>query len=201
MIPADLAKPDGIDSLAADIDSKGLYVDILINNAGYGSFGTFDDIPWEKENAMLQLDIVALVKATKIFSVGMKARGWGRILQIASVAAYQASPLYASYGAAKAFVLNYGIAINRELKGTGVSCTVLAPGVTATAFFSVAGQQMTAYHKAVIMTSERVTRIGLKALASGKSSVVPGLANAAGAFLTRLLSRDLAAAFVMKLMK
>jgi short-subunit dehydrogenase len=201
VIAQDLGMKDGVETLAAAIEKKGLSVDILINNAGYGSFGAFDEIPWEKENAMLQLDIVTLVKATKIFSAGMKKRGWGRILQIASIAAFQPSPLYASYGAAKAFVLNYGIAVNHEMKGTGVSCTVLSPGVTATEFFAVAEQKLTPYQKMAMMKSADVTKIGLTALARGRTAVVPGFANTAGAVMTRFVGRGLAAAMAASLMK
>jgi len=178
-----------------------LQVDILVNNAGYGAYGAFDEIPWDKERTMLNLDIVALVRATKVFSAGMKTRGWGRILQIASIGAFQPSPLYASYSAAKAFVLSYGIAVNHELKGTGVSCTVLSPGVTATEFLKVAEQQPTLYQKTMMMTSTAVVRVGLNALARQRTAVVPGFGNKAAAFLMRFLSRRMAASLVEATMR
>lgn len=201
VIVQDLGAADGVDSLDSAIKAKGLAVDILVNNAGYGSFGAFDEIPWEKENAMLQLDIVTLVKATKVFSAGMKKRGWGRILQIASIGAFQPTPMYASYGAAKAFVLSYGIAVNHELKGTGVSCTVLSPGVTATDFFKVAGQKLSAYQKMVIMPSTAAARVGLKALARGGKAVVPGFVNKVSAVMMRFIGRGVAASMADSLMK
>jgi len=150
---------------------------------------------------MLNLDIVALVRATKVFSVGMKTRGWGRILQIASIGAFQPSPLYASYSAAKAFVLSYGIAVTHELKGTGVSCTVLSPGVTATEFLKVAEQQPTLYQKTMMMTSTAVVRVGLNALARQRTAVVPGFGNKAAAFLMRFLSRRIAASLAQATMR
>ncbi|HCM25736.1 MAG: hypothetical protein A2Z99_20375 [Treponema sp. GWB1_62_6] len=193
VIALDLGQPDSVDALAKTIADKGLVVDVLVNNAGYGSFGPFDRIPWEKEYAMLQLDIVALVKATRVFAEGMKERGWGRILQVASIAAFQPTPLYASYGAAKAFVLNYGIAVNRELRGTGVTCSVLSPGVTATGFLKVAGQTPTPYQRSSMMASPAVVKVGLRALARGKKAVVPGFGNRVAAVMTRFIGRGTAA--------
>lgn len=201
VIPQDLASPEGVDELAAKIQVRGLQVDILINNAGYGSFGRFDEIPWEKERTMMSLDMMAVVRATRLFSRGMKDRGWGRILQVASIAAFQAAPLYASYAGAKAFVLSYSLAVNHELKGTGVQVTVLSPGVTATEFFNTAEQTMTPYQKMVMMSSTDVTRIGLKALAAGRKTIVPGFVNKASAVMTRFIGRGLAAAVAEKLMK
>ncbi|HAP42827.1 MAG: hypothetical protein A2087_10905 [Spirochaetes bacterium GWD1_61_31] len=194
VIVLDLGQSDSVERLAAEIATRGLVVDILINNAGYGSYGPFDQIPWEKENTMLQLDIVTLVRTTKVFAEGMKKRGWGRILQVASIAAFQATPLYASYGAGKAFVLNYGIAVNRELRGTGVTCTVLSPGVTATEFLKVADQRPTSFQRSTMMTSPAVAKIGLAALAKGRKSVVPGFGNTVAAVMTRFIGRGVAAA-------
>lgn len=201
ILPMDLSRPGAVEDLDRQIEALGLSVDILINNAGFGSFGPFHEIPWEKESSMLQLDVVALVQATKIFGTRMKARGWGKILQLGSIGAFQPTPLYASYSAAKAFVLSYGLAVNQELKGTGVTCTVLNPGVTSTDFLTASGQKMTAYQRLVMMTSPQVATVGLKALAAGRKTVVPGLANKASAVLTRFIGRGAAAALAESLMK
>ncbi|MDB5100735.1 MAG: family oxidoreductase [Cyanobacteria bacterium RYN_339] len=177
LVPQDLSAPDAPEKLLAAITAAGKQVDVLINNAGYGAYGQFLEIPWEKEHQMLELDIVALVHLTKLFAAPMVARGQGYILQVASIGAFQPSPLYASYSAAKAFVLSYGNAINYELRGTGVSCTVLSPGVTATEFLQVSGQKPTTYQRLMMMTSPEVTRAGLEAMVRRRMGIVPGFLN------------------------
>lgn len=166
----------------------------LVNNAGFGYFGDFIDLDWQKERQMLELDIITLVSLTKLFAKDMRERDFGYIMQIASTGAYQPSPLYASYAAAKAFVLSYGEAINYELRSTNVSCTVVSPGVTATEFLAVSGQERTFYHNMTMMTSAQVARIGVRKMLRRKSSIVTGLVNAIMAASTRLMPRYLAAA-------
>jgi short-subunit dehydrogenase len=200
-VPADLSQSSAAEPLFKEATAGGLNVSVLINNAGSGCWGGFDEIEWEKERAMLNLDIASLVHLTKLAAAHMKRNRFGLILQTASIGAFQPSPLYASYSAAKAFVLSYGLAVNYELKGTGVSCTVLNPGVTATGFFERAGQTMTAYQRAMVMPSSRVARIAINALIRRRWSVVPGFANKLGALLTRLISRPAAAAIAYQAMK
>lgn len=120
---------------------------------------------------------------------------------MASIGAFQPAPLYASYGAAKAFVLNYSLAVNQELRGTGVTSTVLSPGVTATEFLQVAGQKPTAYQRLAMMCSPAVVRVGLRALIQRRKTVVPGWLNKTTAVLTRFLGRGLAAALAENLMR
>lgn len=201
LVPQDLSAPDAPEKLLAAVTAAGKQVDVLINNAGYGAYGPFLEIPWEKEHQMLELDIVALVHMTKLFAAPMVARGAGYILQIASIGAFQPTPLYASYSAAKAFVLSYGNAINYELRGTGVSCTVLSPGVTATEFLQVSGQEKTAYQKLMMMTSPEVTRIGLEAMVRRRMGVVPGLLNHLAAISARLMPARMSAALAFVTMK
>jgi hypothetical protein len=215
-VASELRSAHGVeaDALALDLEARGaaadLYdqvrslgrsVDILVNNAGFGIYGKFLDLPWEREAAMLDLDIVALVHLTRLFAPDMVQRGWGRILQVASIGAFQACPTYAAYGAAKAFVLNFGEAFNHELRGTGVSCTVVSPGVTATEFHQVAGQKMTAYQRLMLMTSRQVAAAGIRALLAQRSSVVPGFMNALGAWSMRFLPRRLATALAYRTMR
>jgi short-subunit dehydrogenase len=124
----------------------------------------------------------------------MLARDFGNILQVSSVAGYQPSPTYAAYAAAKAFVLLFGEAFNFELRGTGVSCTVLSPGITATGFLKVAGQQASFYQRRVMMQSPDVVRIGLKAMLKRRPSVIAGWINALIAWSTRFVPRRWTAA-------
>ena len=116
---------------------------------------------------MLQLDIISVAQLTKLFAKDMAARGFGRILQVGSIAAYQPVPTYASYAAAKAFVRNFSEAINFELRHTPVRITVLSPGFTLTEFIQVAGQRLTWYHRLTKMRSRPVAEIGIRAMLAG----------------------------------
>lgn len=199
-LPCDLSAEDAGTRLHQDLASRGLAIDILVNNAGYGVYGQFVDIDWQRERAMLELDIVTLTHLTKLFGRDMVGRGRGYILQVASIGAYQPSPTYATYAAAKAYVLNFGEALNYELRGTGVSCTVVSPGVTATEFLSVSGQSPTRYQRLMMMKSPDVVRIAVRAMLKRKGSVVPGFWNALTMFSTRLMPRRALAALANWLM-
>lgn len=198
----DLSRADERRALFEELEGRGTAVDLLVNNAGFGLHGPFLELPWEREREMLELDVVALVELTKRFARPMVTRGWGRILQVSSIGAYQPSPTYASYAAAKAFVLNFGEALRYELRGTGVSCTVVSPGVTDTEFLAVAGQRPSAYQRAVMMRPDAVARDAVRAMLRGRATVVPGFLNAVTAcFTTRLMPRATAAAVAARLMR
>lgn len=200
VIPLDLTAGGALEELYDRILGQGKLVDVLVNNAGYGLFGSFLDIPWEREQNMLELDILVLTQLTKLFGRDMVGRGFGYILQIASNGAFQPTPTYATYAAAKAYVLSFGEALAYELRNTGVSCTVLAPGVTDTAFRDVAGQGTTLYQRLVMMQSRDVVRIGIEAMLQRRSSVVPGWANVIAAWGTRFLPRQWSAALAHRTM-
>ncbi len=195
VIALDLGTADGPAQLHREVvGERGRAIDVLVNNAGFGLYGNAVDLPWDRERAMLELDILTLVELSKLFARGMRERGFGRILQVSSVGAYQPTPTYAAYSAAKAFVLSYGEALNYELKGTGVSCTVVSPGVTATEFLEVSGQKATLYQRLFMMKSPEVARIGIRALLKRRASIVPGFANALAAWSIRFTPRRLATA-------
>jgi len=200
VIPADLANPEARQILFESLQSRSIQIDILINNAGLGVYGKFVKTPWDKTNNMLHLDIVALTHLTRLFAEDMVKRGKGHVLLVASTGAFQPTPTYAAYAAAKSYVLSFGEALNYELKSTGVNCTVLCPGVTETEFFDVSGQKMTFFQKITKMKSEKVVRIGLNAMFNRKPSVVAGRMNAFMAWNTRLYPRKMVtsiAAFLM----
>ncbi|HEV3211571.1 MAG TPA: SDR family oxidoreductase [Chthoniobacterales bacterium] len=199
--PADLSDAPTQERLYRELETEGWQVDLLVNNAGFGLFGKFAESDWERVNEMLQIDIVALSHLTRLFTPGMIVRRWGRILLIASTAAFQPVPIYASYGGAKSYVLSFGVALNHELRGTGVSCTVACPGVTATEFFQVAGQRQTLYQRMTIMPSAKVAEIALKALLEKRAVIVAGRLNAFMAWSMRLMPRTWAAALAYRLMK
>jgi len=189
IIVADLATEDGPLRLYDRIKAKGLPVDVLVNNAGFGIYGRYADTDWARERELLQVDIVAVAHLTKLFAADMIARGGGHILQVSSIGGYQATPTYAIYSAAKAFVLLFGEALNFELKRKNVKVTVLSPGVTATEFLEVAGQRRTLYQKLLMMQAPRTVREGLDALFRGKPSVVAGVLNAFLTWTTGLMPR------------
>ena len=200
-ITADLAVPEAREALARELEESGIAVDILINNAGLGLFGDFKDVDWERTDNMLQVDIVALSHLTRLFVGGMVERGRGYIMLLGSTGSFQPSPGYAAYGAAKAYVLSFGHALHFELRGTGVSCTTVCPGVTATDFLQVSGQSKTWYHRMTMMQSTTVARMAVRRMLSRRPQIVTGIMNALSVFPMRILPRSLQARlayFVMK---
>jgi short-subunit dehydrogenase len=200
VVPLDLAVRTAPQQLFDQLATAGKVVDVLINNAGFGLHGQFLEIPWSREEEMLMLDIVTVVHLTKLFAKPMTERNFGFLLLIASIGAYQATPTYASYAAAKAFVLHFGEAINYELRRTNVRCTVLSPGITATEFLQVAGQSASLYQRMVMMDSPTVARIGIDNMLAGRPSLVPGWLNALMIWLNRLLPRRWSTAIAERLL-
>jgi len=199
-VVCDLAVADAPQKLFDLLKQQTVTVDILVNNAGFGIYGDFADVPWERELAMLQIDVLALTHLTKLFVRDMRTRRRGYILQVASIGAYQPSPTYASYSAAKAYVLSMGEALNYELRGSGVSVTVISPGVTRTEFLKVAGQAPSRYQRLMMMDSSAVARIGIDALLQRRPSVIPGFLNNLLALGTRFMPRRWQAAAASLLM-
>jgi uncharacterized protein len=201
VVTLDLAAPGAAQALHDLLRQQGLAVDVLVNNAGFGLFGRELDIPWERTQQMLQLNMLTLTQLSKLFARDMVKRGFGYILQIASTGAYQPTPTYAAYSATKAYVLSYGEALDYELRGSGVSCTVISPGVTATEFLKVSGQKPTWYHRMTMMSSAEVARAGIRKMLARRPSAVIGWINALAAWSVRLTPRRMAAALGYQLMK
>ncbi|MGE5324236.1 MAG: SDR family NAD(P)-dependent oxidoreductase, partial [Actinomycetota bacterium] len=141
VIPADLADSTAPQALFDEASRRGLQVDVLINNAGFGAYGEFKDISWQTEADMLQVNITALTQLTRLCLPGMVERRHGRIMNVASTAGFQPGPLMAVYYATKAYVISFSEAIANELKGTGVTVTCLAPGATDTEFAARANME------------------------------------------------------------
>jgi short-subunit dehydrogenase len=191
VIPADLGRPGAAATLAHEIASRGIVLDVLVNNAGLGAAGRFDRIESRRTSEMLQVNIVALTELTRLILPGMVARGRGRIMLVASIAAFSPGPHMAVYFASKAYVLSLGEALGYELAGTGVGVTVLCPGATDTEFFTVAGSHGTrmGQHMRRMMAAEEVASRGYRGLVAGRSVVITGALNrllaAAGRFAPR----------------
>jgi uncharacterized protein len=179
VIAADLAQPGAATSLADEIASRGLAIDVLVNNAGLGAAGRFDRIGQARISEIVQVNIVALTELTRLLLPGMIGRGHGRVMLVASVAGFQPGPRMAAYFASKAYVLSLGEALAYELRGTGVSVTTLCPGATATNFFAVAGADNSAMARRFrrMMRAEDVARRGYRGMARGRRVVITGLMN------------------------
>jgi short-subunit dehydrogenase len=192
VIPADLSDPAEPRRLFDEVVARGLTVDVLVNNAGFGVYGPFVDADRERLLAMVQVNVLALTDLTRLFVQGMVARGRGRVLNVASTAAFQPGPLMAGYYATKSFVLSLSEALAHELRGTGVTVTCLCPGPTRTEFASVAAAEgATLYDNPNVMTAAPVADTGFWATMRGKRVVIPGLLNRIGAFATRFAPRSL----------
>lgn len=152
-------------------------VDFLVNNAGFGTSGKFSDIDPLKELELIDLNVRTLYELTRMLLPSMLARGSGRILMVGSTAGFQPGPYMANYYASKAYVNSLSEALAIELRGTGVTCTLLAPGATASEFAGVAGVGKSRLFKLQAMSSARVALTAYEALMRGQTIVIPGLLN------------------------
>ena len=167
-----------LDGAAEEVHREVPKVDVLVNNAGYGVYGPFVQTPLADELGMLQLNMTALVILTKLYLPGMVAAKSGKVLNVASTAAFQPGPLMALYYATKAFVLSFSEAIASELEGTGVTVTALCPGPTATGFQARTKLENSRLIKRMkVMDARTVAEAGYRGLMAGKPLVIPGLMN------------------------
>lgn len=172
----DLSMEDAAKQLYDAIKNDNLEVNVLVNDAGVGQKGKFIDIPIEKDLEIIHLNIVSLVSLTKYFLKDMVARGEGRILQLASIASYQPTPLLSIYSASKAFVLSFTDSLREELKDTGVTITALIPGPTDTDFFNKADMENTKAAQNDPEDPAIVAKIGYEGLMNGEHhAVAPGM--------------------------
>ena len=196
VVVADLTQSDAPQRIMDAVHKDSLQVDYLVNNAGFGLGGKFAETDLTVELGMMQVNMTALVALTKLFLPGMIARKSGKIMNVASTAAFQPGPLMAVYYATKSFVLSFSEAIANELKGTGVTVTALCPGPTASEFQQRAQIQNTRLVKNKLMgmmTSEQVAKIGYQGFMQGKRLIIPGLLNKIGVHSTRMTPRAITA--------
>lgn len=194
VIGLDLEKPGAASQLIAAVESRGLAIDTLINNAGFGINDPFADMPLDRIQGMMQLNMVALTELCHAVLPGMRLRQQGRIMNIASVAAFQACPRFAVYGATKAYVLMFSEALAAEERRNGIHVTAVCPGATATEFHDVAGNHGTFAAK-MMDSADTVASSAIAALDAGRSVVVTGLMNKPLPFFIRLMPRTLATWF------
>lgn len=173
----DLGVPDAGESLVSDLESAGLEIEILVNNAGFGGHGKFHERAWADDKQMIQLNVMTLATLTRLLLPGMVQRGHGRVLNVASVAGFLPGPLQATYYATKAFVVTLGEALSNELKGTDVTVTTLCPGATESEFMDRADLAKTRLFVAGVAPASKVAAFGYDAMMSGKPLAVPGLSN------------------------
>lgn len=189
---ADLSKPASRTRLVTALHASATRVVGVCNNAGFGSFGRFQDLPLETETEQVRLNVDALHELTGAFVPDMVGRGAGAILNVGSVAGFQPIPSNATYAATKAFVNSFSEAVHTDLTGTGVSCTALCPGPVSTEFGDVAGLDVNGTGPDFLWASaEDVARAGVEAMLKGRRTVIPGLANQAAALGGRYAPRTL----------
>lgn len=202
VIALDLAQPGAAETLYHQLKKENIPVDILVNNAGVGTRGSFLKIPTQRELAELQLNIVALTHLCKLFGSDMVQRGLGKILNIASVAAFLPGPYMSVYSASKAYVLSFSEGLRQELKGTGVSVTVVCPGPVESEFHQIANTQSVKFLQlAPMMSSAELAHHALKAMHDRRAVAVPGIFNRLTILLPRLLPRNWLAFIVRFIMK
>lgn len=190
IIVKDLSLPHSATEILGELKKENIHIDILINNAGVGLQGFFAETSLKKELNMLQLNIVSLTELTKLLLPDMIKNKYGKILNVASVAAFFPGPCMAVYFASKAYILSFSQAINNELEGTGVSCTALCPGGTKTDFFKAGEMENSQLARNMKMADPAsVAQEGYVGLMKNKPIVICGLYNKIQIFAIRFIPR------------
>ena len=178
VLPKDLSKQFASEDIFNEVKNENINVDVLVNNAGFGIFDVYWKVDHKKEREMLQVNVIALVELTNLFAKDMMNRGGGKILNVASTAAFQPGPTMAGYYASKAFVLSYSQAVDFELRKKGVQVSTLCPGATTTEFQIRAKiKVINFFKKGMTMSAEEVAQIGYNGLMNAKSVIIAGNIN------------------------
>jgi short-subunit dehydrogenase len=186
--PIDLTEPDAPARLFEETKKRGLEIDMLINNAGFGSMGYFEKLDLARELEIVDLNVKALVDLTYRFLIPMRARKQGTIINVASTAGFQPVPFMATYAASKSFVLTFSDALSEENRPFGVHVMALCPGVTETNFFDAA--QMDRPPMRGAQTPEEVVETALRGLKRKKSTIISGWTNRLVVFAERFFPRS-----------
>jgi short-subunit dehydrogenase len=188
VVPADLAEPGAAERMWEEA-GRGREIHLLVNNAGFGAKGRFAELDRERQAGMVRLNCTALLELMHLALPGMRARGEGGIVNVASIAAFQPIPLLATYGATKAFVLSLSQAVAEETRGSGVRVVALCPGPVITEFQEAAGTVVTERTPG-LRSPEEVVEAALEALEEGRDTVVPGAVNYLGTVAARVFPRS-----------
>lgn len=188
-IVKDLSTNNSSQEIYDEVQCDGINIDILINNAGFGTFGRYIDVDLQRQKDLASVNMLAVMQLSYLFGKDMVRRGGGRIVNIASIASFQAGPYMAMYYASKAFVRSFSEALHEELKGSGVIVTAVCPGPVATSFEKNAQMKHSAmFTKLKVYTPEVVAAKSYKAITSNKAVYVVGWHNKLLVFLTRFCS-------------
>lgn len=200
IIEKDLSRKDAAQEVYNETSSYQIPIDILINNAGFGDYGMFAETDWFKEYEMISLNIVALTQLTKLYGQDMITNGYGRIMNVASIAAFSPGPKMAIYYATKAYVLSFSEAIANEMTEQGVTVTTLCPGPTESGFEKAAALEDSGlFKKQKIATSRSVAEFGYKAMMKGTVIAIPGFMNWLMTKLLLMIPRGLVVKAVRKI--
>lgn len=189
VVAADLSETKGVEAVYAYCTQHHLAIDYLINNAGFGDGGDFDSGEWRTYAQMIDLNVKSLTHLCHLFLPQMRARKYGKILNVASIAAFMPGPGMNVYFATKAYVLHFSEALNIELKGSGVSVTALCPGPTNTQFFDTAKMNNASLTKMGLQSVQEVANYGYKSMMRGKRVAIPGLKNSVTVCITKFIPR------------
>ncbi len=198
VIVADLTDPKAPDAIWKTLEDSKIFVEVLINNAGLGSYGPFAEIDAKTDLGLVSVNIAALTHMSKLFLPPMIAAKKGKIMNVGSTAGFLPGPLMAVYYASKAYVLSLSVAMSNELEGSGVTVTCLCPGATKTGFDTTAGNAKTRLFASNVMESMDVSRAGVEGMMSGDVICVPGLRQRIMASSTGLAPRVLLAKIARK---
>ncbi len=189
-VACDLSNAAARRRMVQTVERRGRAVEVLVNNAGFGSAGRFQELDPDEEVRMVRTNVEAIVDLCGHFVPQMIERGCGGILNVASTAAFQPIPRQSTYAATKAFVLSFTEGLHRDLRGTGVAATTLCPGPTKTEFAEVAGIDENLLElPGIVYSAEQMARAGVSALERGRRTVVPGPTNLIGAVAGRVSPR------------
>jgi short-subunit dehydrogenase len=198
VLPADLSKPETPKRIFEELLAQKIFVDVLVNNAGFGAIGTFEKWSADWLTGMIQVNVTALTELTRLFLPEMIGRRYGGVLNVGSVAGFLAGPGMTVYYATKAFVFSFSEALAEEVRGTGVTVTVLCPGPTPTNFGTTAGSQNAKLFRVSSTPASKVAHDGHNAFRKGQTICISGIQNKFLVFLIRLLPRALVRRIALK---
>lgn len=201
VISKDLSLASAPEEILTELEKESIEIDALVNNAGLAAYGLFSETDLGAELQIMQVNMGTLTHLTKLFLPGMLKKRRGKILNVASTAAFQPGPLMTVYYATKAYVLSFSQALAEELQGTGVNVTALCPGPTASGFQKRAHMEDSKLFSGQIMDAQTVARIGYRGLMTNKTIVIPGLRNKILVELVRFSPREMVPRAVRNMQK